>query len=299
VFRIDISRRDEYFTIGLKDIGTAWLKKAMEAEEWLFRHGEMIANTHPGAVTHCFSLKYLCPDITTFFTDNSFALCCNSFQNKKILRMKIALIGASGKIGSRISEEALSRGHSVTGIVRHPDSGIKNERIKWVTADALNTELLASLFRGHDAVISAFGIDWQNPGTYPMFSEIARSLIDATKKSGVRRLINVGGAGSLEVAPGLQLVDTPAFPEGWKKGADEQRKSLEVFRKEQDLEWTFFCPAIMIEPGSRTGIFRIGKDSPVFDENGNSTISYDDYAAALINELEHPNFIRQRFTIGY
>jgi putative NADH-flavin reductase len=213
--------------------------------------------------------------------------------------MKLAIIGANGKIGSSISEEALNRGHSVTGIARNPDSGVKNEKVKWVRADALDTDALALILKGHDAVISAFGIDWHNPGTFYLFSVIAGSVITASKMAGVKRFINVGGAGSLEVAPGVQLVDTPSFPEAWKLGADEQRKSLEVFRKEKDLEWTFFSPAIIIEPGPRTGKFRLGRDNPVFDDKGNSKISFDDYAIALIDELEKPRFIRQRFTIGY
>jgi uncharacterized protein len=213
--------------------------------------------------------------------------------------MKIAIVGASGKIGSRISAEAIGRGHSVTGIARNPDAGIKNENIKWVNADALDSESLASAIKGHDALISAFGIDWSRPETYPLFVDVSISEIAASKKAGIKRMIVVGGAGSLEVAPGKQLVDTPQFPEEWRAGANEQRKSLEVFRKENDLDWTFFSPAIIIEPGPRTGRFRLGKDNPVFDEKGNSIISYDDYAIALIDELEKPQFIRQRFTIGY
>jgi len=213
--------------------------------------------------------------------------------------MKIAIIGAGGKIGSRISAEAISRGHFVTGISRHPETGIKNENIKWVKADALNSESLASVIQGHDALISAFGIDWSRPETYPLFVDVSRSEIAAAKKAGVRRIIVVGGAGSLEIAPGIQLVDTPQFPEEWRAGANEQRKSLDVFRSENELDWTFFSPAIIIEPGPRTGRFRLGKDNPVFDEKGKSQISYDDYAIALIDELEKPQFIRQRFTIGY
>ncbi len=213
--------------------------------------------------------------------------------------MKLAIIGANGKIGSRISEEALSRGHIVTGIARSPDNGVKNSKINWVKADALETNALASAILGHDAVICAFGIDWSRPETYSQFSDISNSLILAAKKSGVIRVIIVGGAGSLEVAPGVQLVDTPEFPEQWKAGASEQRKSLAIFRNEIDLAWTFFSPAIVIEPGPRTGIFRLGRDNPVFDKNGKSEISYDDYAIALIDELEKPRFIRQRFTIGY
>jgi uncharacterized protein len=213
--------------------------------------------------------------------------------------MKIAIIGAGGKIGSRISEEAIGRGHTVTGISRNPDSGIKNEKVNWVKADALDSDALASILKGQDAVISSFGIDWANPATYPLFSNMASSLISASKKAGVKRLIVVGGAGSLEVAPGLQLVDSPEFPETWKGGASEQRKSLAIFKKEKELDWTYFSPAIMIEPGPRTGKFRLAQNNPVFDEKGNSDISYDDYAMALIDELENPQFVRQSFTIGY
>jgi uncharacterized protein len=213
--------------------------------------------------------------------------------------MKLALIGANGKIGSRILEEALNRGHLVRGIVRNPDFTIKKEGLNWVKADALNPEALSDAIRGYDAVISAFGIDWHRPETYYLFNDVARSIIQASKKAGVNRIINVGGAGSLEVAPGIQLVDTPSFPENWRAGANEQRKSLEIFRGEKELDWTFFSPAVIIEPGPRTGKFRIGKDNPVSDEKGNSIISYDDYAVALIDELEKPRFIKQRFTIGY
>jgi len=213
--------------------------------------------------------------------------------------MKIAIIGANGKIGSRIAAEALSRGHRVTGIARNPQSGQGNEQIHWIKADALDTEGLAAALKDQDALISAFGIDWHNPATYPLFSQVAASVIAAAKQAGIKRIINVGGAGSLEVAPGLQLVDTPSFPDTWKLGAHEQRKSLDIFRKEKELDWTFFSPAIMIEPGPRRGKFRLGKDNPVFDEKGNSQISYDDYAVALIDELEKPQFIKQRFTIGY
>lgn len=214
--------------------------------------------------------------------------------------MKVALVGANGKIGSRILEEALSRGHEVTGIARKPESSaIKNPNLTWVKGDVLDTDALAEILKEHDAVISAFGIDWSKPETFHLFSDVAQSVINAAKKAGVKRLINVGGAGSLEVAPGVQLVDTPNFPAEWKLGALAQRDSLEVFRKENDLDWTFFSPAIIIEPGAKTGKARLGKDNPVFDADGNSHITYDDYASALIDELEKPQFIKARFTIGY
>ena len=209
--------------------------------------------------------------------------------------MKLAIIGANGKIGSRIAEEATSRGHAVTGISRNPKGGLINDKIRWIQADVLDAETLASAIRGHDALVSAFGIDWQKPETYHLFSDVAHSIIRAAKLAVVSRIINVGGAGSLEVAPGVQLVDTPSFPEIWRRGADEQRKSLEIFRAEKTLDWTFFSPAIMIEPGPKTGRFRLGKDNPVFDEKGNSTISYDDYATALIDELEKSRFHQAAF----
>jgi uncharacterized protein len=213
--------------------------------------------------------------------------------------MKIAIIGASGKIGSRIVAEALSRGHIVTGIARKPETGEKKANLNWVQADILERDDLAKVLNGHDAVISSFGIDWHNPETFPLYSKAAQAILRAAKKAGVKRVLNVGGAGSLEIAPGLQIVDTPEFPVMWKAGADEQRKSLEIFRKENELEWTFFSPALMIEPGPKTGRFRIGKDNPIFDDQGNSHISYDDYASAMLDELEKPQFIRQRFTVGY
>jgi putative NADH-flavin reductase len=214
--------------------------------------------------------------------------------------MKVALIGANGKIGSRIAEELLRRGHDVTGIARNPDPATtKHDHLTWVKADALNTGSLAEALKGHDAVVSAFGIDWHKPETFHLFSDVAQSVIDAAKQAGVKRLINVGGAGSLEVAPGVQLVDTPEFPAAWKAGALAQRDSLNVFRKENELDWTFLSPAIIIEPGARTGNVRIGKDNPVFDAQGNSKISYDDYAMVLVDELEKPQFIKQRFTAAY
>jgi putative NADH-flavin reductase len=223
----------------------------------------------------------------------------SALNNIKTRDMKIAIIGANGKIGSRIAEEAISRGHTVTGICRSVRRGEKNDRIHWINADVLDTESIANAIKGHDAVVSAFGIDWQNPETYPLFNDVAKSVLKAARKASVKRVINVGGAGSLEVAPGVQLVDTPSFPDMWRAGANEQRKSLEIFRSEKDLDWTFFSPAIIIEPGPRTGKYRLGKDNPVFDEKGESNISFDDYAKALIDELEKPAFIRQRFTIGY
>ena len=214
--------------------------------------------------------------------------------------MKIALIGASGMIGSRILQEALDRGHWVTAIVRHPEKiETQHEHLTVAKGDALNEAELSALLRGHDAVVSAFGIDWARPETYPNFSKAATTIINSAKQAGVRRVISVGGAGSLELAPGKQLVDTPTFPAAYKAASSAQRDSLNVYRAEQELEWTFFSPAIQIAPGERTGKFRLGKDNPIFDANGQSHISAEDFAIALVDELEQPKHVRQRFTIGY
>ncbi|WP_187263305.1 NAD(P)-dependent oxidoreductase [Pontibacter beigongshangensis] len=214
--------------------------------------------------------------------------------------MRIAIVGASGHIGSHITKEALSRGHQVTAIVRKPENlTIENESLVVTQGDLLQPEQIATIIKGHNAVVVAYSPGW-GPGTkYNLHVQAARDAIMAAKKAGVKRLINVGGAGSLYAAPGLQLVDGPAFPADWREGASAQRDSLEVYRQEKDLDWTFFSPAIMIGPGERTGKFRIGTENPVTDEKGESSISYDDYAVALLDELENPRFIRQRFTVGY
>lgn len=214
--------------------------------------------------------------------------------------MKIAIIGASGNIGSRVTSEALGRGHEVTAIVRHPETVTRvDTKFKLLRGDVLNVEDTAEKIAGHDALVVSYNPGW-GPGTdYHKYSEVAEAVIAAAKKAGVKRLITVGGAGSLYVAPGVQAVDTPEFPAEWKEGASALRDSLEIFKKETELDWTFFCPAFMIGPGERTGKYRVGTENPVFDENGESNISYEDYAVALVDELENPQFIKKRFTVAY
>ncbi|MFD2247085.1 NAD(P)-dependent oxidoreductase [Pontibacter ruber] len=214
--------------------------------------------------------------------------------------MKIAIIGGSGNIGSRITHEALSRGHEVTVIVRHPDKyTLENESLTVTKGDVLQVDDLAAKIEDHDAVVVSYSPGW-GPGTdYHKYTEVAYAVIEAAKKAGVKRILNVGGAGSLYVAEGVQAVDTPDFPAEWKEGAAAMRDSLEIYRNEQDLEWTFFSPAFQIGPGKRTGRFRLGTENPVVDEKGKSLISYEDFAVAVLDELENPQYIRQRFTIGY
>jgi uncharacterized protein len=212
--------------------------------------------------------------------------------------MKIALIGGSGNIGHRILREALDRGHHVTAISRNSvKQDVKHDRLKWVSLDILNTSLLKEVVMQQDAVISAYGPgegeDPQNVIT------TTNSIIEAMRQSGTKRLVVVGGAGSLEVAPGVQLVDTPEFPEAWKGGALAHREALRIYQKINDLDWTYMSPAAMIIPGERTGKFRLGKGQLVTDEKGNSTISMEDFAVALMNEIENPEHIHKRFTLAY
>ncbi|OGN92485.1 MAG: 3-beta hydroxysteroid dehydrogenase [Chloroflexi bacterium RBG_13_50_10] len=213
--------------------------------------------------------------------------------------MKVAIIGASGKVGSFIRDEALARGHQVTAIVRHPEKiTVQNPRLTVVKADVLKDKV-DELVKGHDAVISAYNGGWDNPDIYSTGIKGARAIINGIKKSGVKRLLVVGGAGSLEVAPGVQLIDAMDFPEDIKGGVLSTRETLYMLKKEKELEWTFLSPPQNLNPGERTGRYRVGKDQLLKDKNGESKISTQDYAIAMIDELEHPQHIRERFTVAY
>jgi|APAra7269096936_1048531.scaffolds.fasta_scaffold10937_2 putative NADH-flavin reductase len=212
--------------------------------------------------------------------------------------MKIALIGATGFIGSGLLAEALSRGHSVTALVSRPERLAPQAGLKVEGVDVLDQQQLAAKLEGHDAVISAFSGHAQED-VRGYYGRGADAIIGATKQARVPRLLVVGGAGSLEVAPGVQAVDTPQFPEQWKASALGARDTLEKLRKEQALEWTFLSPAAMIQPGERTGKFRLGGDQMLTDAEGNSRISVQDYAVAMIDELEQPAHSRKRFTVAY
>jgi len=203
--------------------------------------------------------------------------------------MKVALIGATGNIGGKVLSELVARGHEVTAIARNPDKVAAPAKVHPKKGDASDAAATAALIAGHDAVVSSV----------PFAPGLSASVIDAVKRSGVKRYVMVGGAGSLEVAPGKMLKDTLTLPEPVKKILDEATNVLAALRKEQGLEWTFFSPAAEIGPGARTGKFRLGGDQLVTDAEGKSRISYDDYAIALVDELERPRHIRKRFTIAY
>lgn len=210
--------------------------------------------------------------------------------------MKLALIGATGMVGQRILREALDRGHQVTAIVRNPARlTTQHPNLRVVTASIFDPESIAQAVAGQDAVISAYGAPH---GQDQLLSDVARSLVQGVKQAGVPRLLVVGGAGSLEVAPGVLLMDTPAFQPAWIPNAQAQRDALNVYRN-SDLDWTYLSPAALLQPGERTGNYRTGTDQLVVDSEGNSHISAEDYAIAMLDEVEHPRHLRQRFTVGY
>jgi len=217
--------------------------------------------------------------------------------------MKIAIIGASGFIGSKITDEALRRGHEVTGIVRNPDRLPSNPKLKAVGLNLLQSDELARALAGHDAVVSAWNAakDGSGPVLYDRFVEGHRSIINAVKKSGVKRLLAVGGAASLKNAEGVEFIDTPAAAsfEAFKPAMRGVREYYYLLKNEPELDWAYFSPAVMIQPGERTGKFRLGGDRIVADAAGASKISVEDYAVAALDELEHPKHHRERFTIGY
>lgn len=213
--------------------------------------------------------------------------------------MKILLIGASGMIGSRILNEALRRGHQVTGLVRDSSqTGEHKANLDYHTGDIFDPESVAEAAVEHDVVVSAYG---PKDGDPALVVKAAHSLIDALTRVEPIRLIDINGAGSLEVAPGVQLVDSPNFPAQWKGIALAHREALEVFRAAgfADFDWTAVSPSALIEPGTRTGHYRLGTDQLLVDAKGDSKISAEDFAAAVIDEIENPKFKQKRFTVGY
>src|SRR5215467_959831 len=207
--------------------------------------------------------------------------------------MRIALIGATGFVGSAILQEALQRGHEVTAIVRHPEKLSPHPKLHPHKADVHKGDEVIQSIAGHDAVISAFSPGWTNPNMYEIQVRGARAIIDGVKKAGIKRLLFVGGAGSLEVKPGVQSVDLPEFPAEYKQGALATRETLNLLRNEPSLDWSFLSPSADLFPGHRTGKFRLGTDQPLADGQGNSRISVEDYATAMIDELEKPKHIRR------
>lgn len=202
--------------------------------------------------------------------------------------MKITVLGASGRAGSEITRELASRGHSVTAVARKPETIPTGAGITAVKGDASDAEALAGLIQGSDAVVSALHFDVP-----------AETLLSALKTAGVPRLLVTGGAASLEVAPGVRLIDAPDFPQEWKAFAQGGITFLDALRAETVIDWTFFSPAALIEETPRLGRYRLGTDQLVTDDKGESRISFADYAIAMVDEVEQHKHSRRRFTAAY
>ena len=213
--------------------------------------------------------------------------------------MKIAIIGATGFVGSTILNELANRNHEITAIARNPKD---STNVNWVKADILNTTELASILKGNDVVISAYNAGWTNPNLYDDFIAGSKSIQEAVKQSGVKRFITIGGAGSLFVAPNLQAVDTPDFPKEYYAGASAARDYLNILKEEKELDWAFFSPAFEMHQGittGRTGKYRLGLDNPVFNDEQRSILSVEDLAVVIADEAETPKHHQVRFTAAY
>jgi uncharacterized protein len=209
--------------------------------------------------------------------------------------MNVVLYGATGMIGSRVLTELLSRGHHVTAVVRNPEKVPQQTGVVAVKGDVLDAKDVAAKSAGADAVVSSIS---PPPNAVGQVADSIQSLVQGVKDGGAKHLLVVGGAGSLLVAPGVDVIDSGHLPEAYKAIAIAHRDALNAL-KTADIDWTYFSPAAFIQPGERTGKFRLGGDSLVVDEKGNSSISAEDYAIALVDELEKPQHIRKRFTIAY
>jgi putative NADH-flavin reductase len=212
--------------------------------------------------------------------------------------MKIAVFGAGGRIGSRLVVEALRRGHDVTAAVRHPENYTKtHEHLKVAKADLFNSQDVETAAFNQDAVVVSYSPTNGAPAS--TLTEVVVPIINGLRQAHVKRLVIVGGAGSLEIAPGKQLVDTRGFPAAYKPTALAHREALKIYQKEKDLEWTYVSPAAEIAPGERTGKFRTGTNQLLTDAQGRSFISREDFAVAIVDEIENPIHVRERFTVAY
>lgn len=216
--------------------------------------------------------------------------------------MKIAIIGATGFVGSSILNELSQRNYDLVALSRNTENKKSSPKLKWLSSDVNNVNQLAELISGCDVVISAFNAGWENPNLYQDFISGSKSIQEAVIQSGVKRYIVIGGAGSLYVAPSLQAVDTEDFPALFYAGASASRDYLNILKTESSLNWTFFSPAFEMHPGittGRTGKYRLGLDEPIFDENNKCSLSVEDLAMVIADEIENPKHLQKRFTAGY
>ena len=215
---------------------------------------------------------------------------------------KVALIGATGFVGSHLLQELLDRGYEVTALARSVEKiQTENDRLKKIAVDVTDLDALTEVLKGNDIVLSAYNPGWTNPDIYNDFIKGSKTFLQAVKNAGVKRYVVIGGAGSLYI-DGKQIVDGADFPASIKPGATAARDYLNELRKETELDWTMFSPAINMHQGiktGRTGKYRLGTEEPVFDQKGESVLSVEDLAVAVVDELENHKFPRQRFTAAY
>jgi len=212
--------------------------------------------------------------------------------------MKIALIGATGFVGSAVLQELLARQHQVTAIVSRPERLAAHPQLLASQADAYDATSIAQAVAGHDMVISAFNPGWDKADIRALFLKGHAAIVAGVKQAGVSRFLEVGGAGSLYVAPGLQLIDTPHFPAEYKEGAEGARQALASLRSETVLDWVFLSPPALLAPGERSGHYRLGDDALLMDGEAPAGISVADLAVAIVDEAETPRNSRQRFTVA-
>jgi putative NADH-flavin reductase len=216
--------------------------------------------------------------------------------------MNVALIGATGFVGTAVLKELLDKGHHVTAIGRDITKVENHDNVTAVKADVYNEQEVEVAVNGLDAVISAFNAGWTNPNFSDDFIRGSKAIQAGVKAAGIKRYIVVGGAGSLFIAEGVQLVDTPEFPAEYKVAATAARDYLDILKSETELDWAFLSPAIEMHQGTsgvRKGTYRSGLENPVFDDNQRSVISVEDLALAIVDELEKPAHIKERFTVAY
>ncbi|WP_348946523.1 NAD(P)-dependent oxidoreductase [Chitinibacter sp. FCG-7] len=212
--------------------------------------------------------------------------------------MKIALIGATGFVGSAILQELTQRGHQVTALVSNVAKVPAHELVTARASNAYDAADMAAAVAGHDAVISAFNPGWGKPDIQALFLQGHNAIVAGVKAAGVADFLEVGGAGSLYIAPGVQLIDTPEFPAEWKEGALGAREALNLLRTESSLKWRFVSPPVFLAPGERSGQYRLGGDDVLFAGEQPAGISVADLAVAIVDEIETPKHIQQRFTVA-
>lgn len=216
--------------------------------------------------------------------------------------MRVALIGATGFVGSAILKELTERNHSIKAISRSINTTSEFKNVVPIQVDINDTDALAVELKGADVVVSAFNPGWTNPSIYEEFLKGAKNIQEAVKKASVKRFIVIGGAGSLLLNEELRVIDTPQFPEEIKPGATAAAEYLEILQKENDIDWEFFSPAIemhQVTSGVRTGKYRLGLDNPVIGKDGRSVLSVEGLAVVIVDEVEKQNFTKRRFTAGY